>query len=85
MFEHQQMCEEADEKSYKNHMLILNPYVANHKKAMESLDISFESVQEHLKDLGIGFDRLDTDKKIINMFQEDLTYGVHNAESVKNG
>jgi hypothetical protein len=80
MYEHQQMCEAADEKSYKNHMLVLNPYIANTNKAKHSLDISMDSIHDSLDELGIGFERLNTKDKIIQMFNEDLTYNTHNSE-----
>jgi hypothetical protein len=79
MYEHQQMCEMADEKSYKNHMLVLIPYTANVKKAMHSLDIAVDSICRILEELGIGFEWLDTKEKIIRMYNEDLTYNIHNS------
>lgn len=80
MYEHQLMCELADEKSYKNHMLVLPPYTANTEKAKRNVDISINSVCTVLDELGIGVERLDSEDKVLEMFYEDITHNVHNAE-----
>jgi hypothetical protein len=82
MFEHQQMCENADEKSYKNHMLVLIDYTANPEKAKHKLDVTIHAISEILDDMAIGYKRLETEDEILSMFFEDITYNIHNAGRV---
>lgn len=83
MYEHQLMCEQSDEKSYKNHMLVLPPYNANPEKAKRSVDLSVNSMCSVLEELKIGVERLDSEEKVLEMFFEDITHNVHNAERVQ--
>jgi hypothetical protein len=77
MFEFQLMCEEADAKSFENHMLILLDYTASATKAKDRLDIIVKTVQEILDDMEIGSRVLKTEDEILNMFYGHITYNIH--------
>jgi len=79
MYEHQQICEQADEKSYSNHMLVLIDYTASAEKAKHTLDIVLHAVSEVLDDMAIGNRRLTTEDEIFEMFYGDITFNFHRS------
>lgn len=79
MYEHQLICEQADEKSYTNHMLVLIDYVASAEKAKHTLGIVLHAISEVLDDMEIGNRRLITEDEIIEMFYGDITFNIHRS------
>ncbi len=77
MFEFQLMCEEAESKSFENHMLILLDYTASAERAKNQLNIIVNTIQEILKDMEIGTTVLKTQDEILGMFYGHVTYNVH--------
>jgi len=77
MYEHQLICEQAEEKSYTNHMLILIDYTASAEKAKHTLGIVLNSISEVLDDMEIGNRRLTTEDEILEMFYGDITFNIH--------
>jgi hypothetical protein len=82
MWEHQQICEAADEKSYTNHMLILINYTPNTKKAKHKLNTMTNSIGNILSEMKIGYKVLDSKDKVLEMFYEDITYNVHGLDAI---
>jgi hypothetical protein len=77
MHQHQIICEQADEKSYTNHMLVLIDYTASAEKARHMLDIVLHAISEVLDDMEIGNRRLTSQDEILEMFYGDITFNIH--------